>query len=151
MHAIDNDLVDVILVEDNPDDAILTKRALKAHQLGNNILHLKNGEEAIHFIFSEGIYEGKKFGKPPKLILLDLKMPKVNGLEVLKRLKTTPGVRKIPVVILTSSFEDADIHTCYDLGANSFVVKPVEFEEFMNAVGKLGIYWMEQNKSVPKI
>jgi len=142
--------LDIILVEDNPDDALLTKRALKTNNLSNNVIHLKNGEEALNFIFNGAEYEGKTFSEHPKIILLDLKMPKVNGLEVLKRVKSDPRTRGIPVVVLTSSSEDPDIKKCYELGANSYIVKPVEFENFAKTVVELGMYWLVLNKNGKK-
>jgi two-component system, response regulator len=138
--------IEIILVEDNIDDATLTKRALKSSKISNSIIHLKNGEEALDFIFSGGTYENKKFTQHPKIILLDLKMPKVNGMEVLEKLKADPSTKHIPVVVLTSSAEDPDIKKCYDLGANSYIVKPVEFENFTKTVVELGLYWLVLNK-----
>lgn len=138
--------VEIILVEDNPDDAMLTKRALKNNNISNSIIHLKNGAEAIDFIFNGGIYDDRKFTAFPKIILLDLKMPKINGMEVLEKIKSDPNTKKIPVVILTSSAEDPDIKKCYELGANSYIVKPVEFENFTKTVVDLGLYWLVLNK-----
>jgi len=142
-----NDL-DIILVEDNPDDALLTKRALK--NLSENLIHLKNGQEALNFIFNGAEYEGKKFSQRPKIILLDLNMPKVNGMEVLEKVKSNPRTKGIPVVILTSSSEDPDIKKCYELGANSYIVKPVDFENFSKTVAELGLYWLVFNKNENK-
>ncbi|MCE3260353.1 MAG: two-component system response regulator, partial [Bacteroidetes bacterium] len=122
--------IDVILVEDSSDDAMLVKRAFKSHHLRNKIIHLKNGQEAIDYIFNEQMFDGSIFSINPKVILLDLNMPKVSGIDVLKRLKSNEETRTIPVVILTSSAEDPDIKSCYALGANSYIVKPVEFENF---------------------
>jgi two-component system response regulator len=138
--------ISVILVEDNMDDAALTIRALKKNNLANNLIHLQDGEEALDFLFSEGKYEGKSLDNIVKVILLDLKMPKVNGIEVLKRIKSDPKTKTIPVVILTSSAEDPDIKKCYELGANSYIVKPVEFDNFSKTVADLGFYWMLTNK-----
>jgi two-component system response regulator len=143
---MDNNQIEIILVEDNPDDAMLTKRALKSHNVSNSLIHLRNGEEAINFIFEGAEYESHKFTQHPKIILLDLKMPKVNGMEVLERLKADPSTKNIPVVILTSSAEDPDIKKCYELGANSYIVKPVEFENFTKTVVELGLYWLVLNK-----
>ena len=137
---------DILLIEDNMHDAELAIRALKKNNLVNNLIHLKDGAEAIDFIFAEGIYANRNIENLPKVILLDLKMPKVNGIEVLKRLKDDDRTKKIPVVILTSSKEDPDIKTCYALGANSYVVKPVEFVEFVKAVSDLGLYWLILNQ-----
>jgi two-component system response regulator len=138
--------ISVILVEDNVDDAALTVRALKKNNLANNLIHLQDGEEALDFIFGEGKYEGRALDNSVKVILLDLKMPKVNGIEVLKRIKSDPKTKTIPVVILTSSAEDPDIKKCYELGANSYIVKPVEFDNFSKTVADLGFYWMLTNK-----
>ncbi|MBA3664521.1 MAG: response regulator [Bacteroidetes bacterium] len=138
--------IEIILVEDNPDDAALTKRAFKTNNISNSLIHLKNGEEALDFIFNGGTYDNKTFTHFPKIILLDLKMPKVNGMEVLQRIKSDENTKKIPVVILTSSAEDPDIKKCYELGANSYIVKPVEFENFTKTVVELGLYWLILNK-----
>lgn len=137
---------DILLIEDNMHDAELAIRSLKKNNLINNLIHLKDGAEAIDFLFGEGSFSGRNVEEVPKVILLDLKMPKVNGIEVLTRLKSDERTKKIPVVILTSSKEDPDIQTCYGLGANSYVVKPVEFSEFAKAVSDLGMYWMLINQ-----
>jgi len=139
--------IEILLVEDNASDAEMTIRALKKNNLANRLLHLKDGADALDFLFAEGEYAGRDLGSKPKVILLDLKMPKVNGIEVLSRIRTDERTKKIPVVILTSSSEDPDIQTCYALGANSYVVKPVEFEEFYKAISNLGLYWIIVNKS----
>jgi two-component system, response regulator len=141
-----NNEVEILLVEDNSSDAEMTIRALKRNNLANRLLHLKDGAEALDFIFAQGIYSVRNMQNVPKVILLDLKMPKVNGIEVLRKLKSLEHTRKIPVVILTSSKEDPDIQVCYSLGANSYVVKPVEFDAFMQAVSSLGLYWMIVNQ-----
>lgn len=138
--------IDIILCEDNPDDAELTIRALKKHGITNSLVHLKNGEEALNFIFCEGPYAGRDFTEVPKLILLDLKMPKVDGLEVLRRIKSDKRTSIIPVVLLTSSKEDKDIRESYVLGVNSYIVKPVDFEGFGKAVSSLGYYWLLLNQ-----
>jgi len=133
-------IIEVLLVEDNIDDAVLAIRALKKKNLANNLLHLEDGEEALKFIFSpDGL-------NSPKLILLDLKMPKVNGLEVLKALKSDERTRQIPIVVLTSSKEEPDVKECYALGVNSYIVKPVEFDKFLEAVSELGMYWLLLNQ-----
>jgi len=137
--------MEIILVEDNEDDAYLTKKALKT--LSNNMIHLKNGEEALNFIYNGAEYEGKKFSIYPKIILLDLQMPKVGGMEVLEKVKSDPKTKKIPVVILTSSAEDPDIKKAYELGANSYIVKPVDFENFSKTISELGMYWLILNKN----
>ena len=138
--------VEILLVEDNPSDAELTIRALKKSNLANKLLHLKDGSEALDFLFAEGEFSQRQVEQTPRVILLDLKMPKINGIEVLQRIKTDPRTKKIPVVMLTSSKEDPDIKACYELGVNSYVVKPVEFEKFAKAVSELGFYWMLLNQ-----
>lgn len=137
---------DILLVEDNMHDAEMTIRALKKNNLVNNLVHLKNGAEALDYIFAEGEFSSRDMSDLPKVILLDLKMPKVGGIEVLERLKLDERTKRIPIVILTSSKEDPDIKLCYDLGANSYVVKPVEFDDFVKAVSNLGLYWMILNQ-----
>ena len=138
--------VDILLVEDNPADAELAMRALKKGKLANNITWLKDGAEVLDFIFRSGAYAGRP-DQNPKLILLDLKLPKVDGIEVLKRLKADERTRVIPVVMVTSSAEGRDIVESYKLGVNSYVVKPVEFEQFSETVAKAGFYWMLVNKA----
>lgn len=138
--------LEILLVEDNPTDAELTMRALKRKNLANKLVWVKNGEEAIDFIYATGEYENRDPEHLPKLILLDLRMPKVDGLEVLKRIKNDERTSKIPVVVLTSSQEDRDIVESYKLGVNSYVSKPVEFDEFIEAVSLLGLYWMLINE-----
>jgi len=140
---------EILLVEDNPQDAELTLHALKKHRLANHINLVRDGEEALDFIFARSKYSSRKNAKPPKVIFLDLKLPKVNGLEVLAEIKSNPLTKKIPVVILTSSAEDPDIKSAYELGANSYVVKPVEFESFVQAVSNTGLFWLLVNE-VPK-
>jgi two-component system response regulator len=139
--------VEILLVEDSPDDAALAIRALRNQNLSNKLVHLKNGAEAFDFFFGEGDFVGRNLEQVPKLVLLDLKMPKVNGLEVLERIKADPRTKCIPVVILTSSAEDPDIKKCYELGAHSYIVKPVDFDNFSKAVTQLGFYWMLLNQS----
>ena len=138
--------IEIILVDDNPDDAGLALMALAKHNLTNKILHLKNGDEALKFVFEGAEFEGMTYNGHPKVILLDLKMPKIDGIEVLRRLKGDAATKSIPVVILTSSAEDPDIKTCYDLGANSYIVKPIEFENFSVVVAELGFYWAVLNR-----
>lgn len=138
--------VEVLLVEDSNSDAEMTIRALKKNNLANKIVHLKDGAEALDFLFAEGMYADRKVENSPKVILLDLKMPKINGIEVLQRIKSDERTQKIPVVVLTSSKEDPDIQECYRLGVNSYVVKPVKFEAFVKAVSDLGMYWMVLNQ-----
>jgi two-component system response regulator len=141
-----DEVVEIMLVEDNPDDAALTMRALKKQNIANKLIHLHDGAEALDFIYGTGNYAGRNIQITPKVILLDLKMPKVNGMEVLEKLKTDETTKAIPIVMLTSSAEDPDIEKCYKLGANSYIVKPVEFEEFTKAVAGLGMYWMLLNR-----
>jgi two-component system, response regulator len=144
---MDLDLVDVLLVEDNPDEAELTIRELKKHHFANNIFHVKDGEEALEFIFGVEKFEGiRNIQRPPKLILLDIHMPKVNGIEVLQAIKKDERTRSIPVVILTSSKEDPDIRRCYNLHVNSYIVKPVSFNGFADAIKNLGFYWLLLNQ-----
>jgi two-component system response regulator len=141
-------MVDILLVEDNIDDAELTIRELKKHNMANNLFHANDGEEALDFIFATGQYEGQRsIEHSPKLILLDIQMPKVNGIEVLEKIKSDDRTKTIPVVILTSSKENPDIRRCYELGANSYIVKPVNFEGFASAIKNLGFYWLLLNQS----
>jgi len=139
-----NSQIEIILVEDNMDDAALVIRALKKNNLANKLIHLKDGAEAVDFIFGK-LADEDALIKAPKVILLDLKMPKINGIEVLEKVKGDPRTKMIPVVVLTSSAEDPDIKRCYDLGANSYIVKPVEFDNFSKAVADLGLYWLLLN------
>jgi CheY-like chemotaxis protein len=138
--------VEILLVEDNEDDAKLAIRALRKQNFANKLLHLSDGVKALDFIFGTGTFEGRNIFHTPKVVLLDLKMPRVNGLEVLERIKSDPRTKIIPVVILTSSSEDPDIRRAYELGANSYIVKPVEFDNFVKAISELGLYWMLLNK-----
>jgi two-component system response regulator len=139
--------VDILLVEDNPRDVELTLRALKKHNLANKVQVVQDGAEALEFIFPTDLDEERLISNL-KVILLDLKLPKVSGLEVLQRIKSDPRTRAIPVVVLTSSHEDSDIQECYKLGVNSYVVKPVEFDKFAQAVAQMGFYWLLVNKPV---
>ncbi|NYB51884.1 MAG: response regulator [Methanobacteriaceae archaeon] len=138
--------LEILLVEDNPTDAELTMRALKRKNLANKLVWVKDGEQALNFIYAQGQYADRDPQDLPKLILLDLRMPKVDGLEVLKTIKADERTSKIPVVVLTSSQEDRDIVESYKLGVNSYVSKPVEFDDFIEAVSTLGLYWMLINK-----
>ncbi len=140
--------VEILLVEDNTADAELTMRALNKAKIVNSILHLKDGAEALDYLFAQGVYENRDLTKMPRVILLDIKMPKVDGIEVLRQLKASELTKLIPVVIMTSSSEEQDIISSYRLGVNSYVVKPVGFEDFAKAVSELGLYWMLLNKSV---
>ncbi len=138
--------IEILLVEDNPTDAELTIRALKKKKLTNNLVWVKDGAEALDFLFAKGEYSDRNTDEIPKLVLLDLRMPKVDGLEVLQKIKADDSTKKIPVVVLTSSKEDKDIVESYKLGVNSYVSKPVEFDEFTEAISTLGLYWMLLNK-----
>jgi len=139
-------VVEILLVEDNPNDAELTQMALEENNLSNNIIWLKNGKEALDFLFAEGEYKGRNISIQPKVVLLDLKMPKIGGLEVLEKLRNDERTRKLPVVILTSSKEEKDIIESYNLGVNSYIVKPVDFDKFMSSVKEIGFYWLLLNQ-----
>ena len=142
-----NDKIDVLLVEDNPDDAELTMRALRKTGITNSLIHLKDGAEALDYLFCKGPWSGRDPGEMPKLILLDLKMPKVDGIEVLRQIKADAGTRTIPVVLLTSSSEEKDVARSYQLGVNSYIVKPVEFESFIRTISDMGLYWLLHNRT----
>lgn len=146
---MDNEVqeVEILLVEDNPTDAELCIRALKKSNLANKLVWVKDGEEALDFLFATGSYAGRNMTVPPKLVLLDLRLPKVGGIEVLRRIKEDERTRAMPVVVLTSSTEDRDGEECYQLGVNSFISKPVEFDEFAKTVSQLGLYWLLVNRS----
>lgn len=139
-------IVEILLVEDNEHDAEMTIRALKKNKITNGIIHLKNGVQALDFLFGTGEFEGRDTNEKPKVILLDLKMPKVDGIEVLQKIKENETTKIIPVVVLTSSKENPDIKKCYALGANSYIVKPVEFSGFMEAISHSGLYWVMLNQ-----
>lgn len=140
--------IEILLVEDDIIDAELATRELMKHNMANNLFHVKNGKEALDFIFATGKYtDSRDVSYPPKLVLLDIQMPKLNGIEVLKKIKSDSRTRSMPVVILTSSKESPDIQTCYDLGANSYIVKPVNFERFAEAIKNLGFYWLLINQA----
>ncbi len=138
--------VEILLVEDNPQDVELTLRALKKHNLANRVHVVKDGVEALDYIFAAAAYEGRDIGKTPKVILLDLKLPKVDGLEVLREVKADERTKTIPVVVLTSSREEKDMVESYKLGVNGYIVKPVDFNKFVDAVGNLGLYWLLLNE-----
>jgi len=138
--------VEILLIEDSAEDAELTMRALKKQNLANRIVWLKNGALGLDFLFARGAYAGRNSMDTPRLILLDLSLPKVSGLEVLQQIKSDERTRKIPVVVLSSSTQDRDILRTYDLGVNSYVSKPVQFDDFSQVVTQLGLYWLLINK-----
>ena len=138
--------VEILLVEDSIDDAELTIREMKKHNLANELFHVKDGAEAIDYIFGKGVFEGRLIEQRPKLVLLDIQMPKINGIEVLETIKSDERTKTIPVVMLTSSKEDPDIQRCYSLGANSYIVKPVNFEAFTAAIRSIHYYWLLLNE-----
>jgi CheY-like chemotaxis protein len=137
---------DILLVEDNPQDAELTLYALGKNNLAKGIVNMRDGAEALEYLFATGRYGDRRIEETPRLILLDLKLPKVDGIDVLRRLKADPRTSSIPVVMLTSSREERDIMESYRLGVNSYVVKPVDFEQFTAAVGEIGTYWLMLNE-----
>jgi len=137
----------ILLVEDNPDDVVLTLRALKKNNIMNQVVVAKDGVEALEYLFGTGLYEGRDVKNKPQLVLLDLKLPKIDGLEVLKRMRADERTRLLPVVILTSSKEQHDLIEGYSLGANSYIRKPVDFNQFTEAVRHLGLYWLVLNVS----
>jgi len=139
--------IEILLVEDNKSDAMLTIRALKKHNLGNNLVHLIDGAQALDFIFGKGEFEGRDMENKPKVIFLDIKMPKVSGLEVLRIIKNDERTKLIPVVMMTSSKQEKDIIESHKLGVNSYVVKPVGFENFSKTIADLGFYWIAINNS----
>ena len=146
----DDHIVEVLIVEDNPQDLELTQRALKKAKLTNKIQVARDGAEAVDFMFCRGEFANRTIDNGPKVVLLDLKLPKVDGLEVLKAMKSDPRTKSIPVVVLTSSREQKDVVESYQLGVNSYIVKPVDFEGFVSAVGELGLYWLLLNQP-PKL
>lgn len=141
------DMIEILLVEDNPNDEELTLYALRKNNITNHIQVVHDGAEALEYLFCMGAYAHRKINDPPKVVLLDLKLPKVDGLDVLKRIKADVRTRTIPVVMLTSSQEERDIVESYQLGVNSYIVKPVDFEQFTDIVCQLGLYWMLLNKT----
>ena len=143
--AVTNE-VEILLVEDNQNDVELTLRALKKNNLANKVHVVKDGTEALDYIFAKGAYAHRKIEDYPKVILLDLKLPKVDGLEVLRQIKSNERTKMIPLVVLTSSKEEQDLVESYRLGANSYITKPVDFESFVKAVSELGLYWLLLNQ-----
>ena len=140
--------VEILLVEDNPRDAELTIRALKKKNLANSLYHVEDGVEALDFLFARGRYSDRDINEAPKVVLLDLKLPRVDGLEVLTAIKADERTNSIPVVVVTSSTEDPDVKKAYQLGANSYVIKPIQFDAFMEAMVKVGIYWLMVNHPI---
>lgn len=140
----------IMLIEDNPDDEALTQRAFKKSKITNDLVIVRDGVAALDFLFCEGIYSTRNPQKKPTVILLDLKIPKIKGLDVLKRLRTDERTRLSPVVVLTSSKEELDLISSYRLGANSYIRKPLDFNRFVEAVGSLCLYWLELNEPVPR-
>ncbi len=138
--------VEILLVEDNPTDAELATMALKEGNLANKLVWVKDGAEALDFLFATGAYAARKIEDSPKVVLLDLRLPKVDGLEVLRRLKADARTKRIPVVVVTSSKEDRDVVASYDLGVNSYISKPIEFDEFAKVISNLGFYWLLINR-----
>ena len=141
----------ILLVEDNPSDADLTRRALEKGHISNDLVVAEDGQEAMDYLRGEGCYAGRNIAQSPALVLLDLKLPKVSGLEVLRLIRADPRIRRIPVVILTSSKEEEDVGAGYDLGVNSYVRKPVDFKEFQLAIEHLGLYWLLINEPNPPV
>jgi CheY-like chemotaxis protein len=140
------DEVEILIVEDNPNDAEMALRALKKNNLTNKVLIVGDGEEALDFIFAKGKFSGREEAHWPKIILLDLKLPKIDGLEVLDAIKSNPNTKAIPVIVLTSSKEEKDMVDSYRMGVNSYIVKPVDFDKFVDAVRDLGLYWLLLNQ-----
>jgi two-component system response regulator len=143
---MESSAIEILLIEDNPHEAELAIRSLKKHHLANRLIHIDDGAEAVDFLFSRGKYEDNKGRVAPKLILLDLKLPKVSGHEILKQIRADEQLKGVPVVVLTSSNEESDILESYKLGVNSYIVKPVNFESFSKSIAEMGMYWMVLNK-----
>lgn len=139
----------ILLVEDNPSDIDLTKRAFEKEHITNTLVIAEDGQEALDYIFGTGTYASRDISQVPMLMLLDLKLPKISGLEVLKRIRSTEKIKRLPIVILTSSKEEQDVAASYDLGANSYIRKPIDFNQFMEAIKYLGLYWLVINEPPP--
>ncbi len=142
--------VEILLVEDNPRDLELTLRVLRKNNLANSVTTVTDGEEALDFLFGRGKYRDRDVNNHPKVVFLDLKLPKVDGIEVLRQVKSDERTKKIPIVVVTSSAEERDRLESYNLGANSYVVKPIEFDSFVKTIGDLGFYWMAINRAAPR-
>ena len=140
----------ILLVEDNADDEALTLRALNKNKIANRIVVVRDGAEALDFLFATGSYAGRDLTDMPQVILLDLKLPKIDGLEVLRRIRSDSRTHRLPVVVLTSSKEDQDLLQAYSIGVNSYVRKPVDFNQFVEAIGQLGLYWLVLNEVPPQ-
>jgi CheY-like chemotaxis protein len=141
----------ILLVEDNPSDVELTKRALEKRHISNQLLVAEDGKQALDYLFAEGVHAGRDVTDLPTVVLLDLKLPKLDGLEVLRRIRADSRTKRLPVVILTSSSEEQDLAASYDLGANSYIRKPVDFAKFAEAIEYLGLYWLVLNEPPPKV
>ena len=146
---MNNEHSNILIVEDNPNDVLLTIRSLKKHKLANSIIHVSDGQAALDYIFGEGAHQGRNVMEQPRVVLLDLKLPKLDGLQVLARIRADQRTKLLPVVILTSSQEESDLVQSYNLGANSYIVKPVEFENFAKSIYEIGLYWLLLNKPAP--
>jgi two-component system, response regulator len=146
---MNSDKLEILLVEDNQDDMDLAIHSLRRENLANHIIAVRDGEEALDFLFCRGAFAERSFEHPPKLVLLDLKLPKVDGMEVLKQVKSDPRTKSIPVIILTSSKEERDLVSGYNLGANSYIQKPVDFDQFRETVKSVGLYWLVINQPAP--
>ena len=144
--ATRTDTIEILLVEDNPNDVELTLHALGEHNVANRVFVVPDGAQALDFLFARGAFASRQASSPPRVVILDLKLPKVDGLEVLRSVKADPRTRTIPIVVLTSSREEQDIAESYRLGVNSYIVKPVEFERFAQAIKALGVYWLLLNQ-----
>lgn len=146
---MNNAAVEILLVEDNPDDVELALYALKKNSLANQIQIARDGEEALDFLFCRGQFSDRRFDMPPKVVLLDLKLPKIDGLEVLRQVKSDPRTKSVPIVVMTSSKEQRDMVEGYQLGVNSYIQKPVDFDQFRDIIKELGFYWLVINQSPP--